>query len=56
MMNILLNITAVIPTEMRMQQHILDFKGVSPPPLPPVVFRFSAYTPHMFTIDLIIID
>lgn len=47
MMNILLNITAVVPTEMRMQ-HILDFKGVSPPP-PHVVFRFSAYTPHMFT-------
>lgn len=55
MMNILLNITAVIPTEMRMQQPFWILKEC-PPPLPPVVFRFSAYKPHMFTIDLIIID
>lgn len=41
MMNILLNITAVIPTEMRMQQHILDFKGVSPPPPHPCCFPFQ---------------
>lgn len=51
MMNILLNITAVIPTEMRMQQHILDFKGVSSPPH--VVFRFSAYTPRVLTLTVV---